>query len=114
MKNSYAGALVLLMALAGCNGWPKSAELEQAKHKPEKYQTYAKTPAEAAQTISFENRTWMVEPASVELHAAKLQSVGSANGVTLYAPQGAQSPYNVLYAPAKTGGTMYNTVVPIE
>ena len=106
--------LLLVTGFAACNGWPKAAELDQARTKPEKFPTYAKTPA-SQQSFTFENRTWIVQPASVELHAAKLQSVGSAGGVTLYAPEGAQTPYRVLYAANATkGGTMYNTVVPID
>lgn len=103
-----------LVAAVGCNGWPKAGKLDQAEHKPEKYQTYAKTPAAQATTFAFENRTWMVEPATAELHAAKLTAVGTTNGIALFAPEGAQAPYSILYAPAAAGGTNYHAVVPVE
>lgn len=99
-------------ALAACNGWPKTVEYQQAEHKAEKFPTYTATPAEQAHTFEFDHRTWMIEPASVDLRGAKLQAVGSGGGASLMAAAGDQAPYSVLYAPA--GGTRFRRVVPIE
>ena len=104
-----AGAALVLTA---CNGWPKPEKLEIAQSKPEKYPTYQATSAEQTQVFAFDNRRWMVSPAVVDLHESKLQSVGTAGNVTVYAPAGQQSPYTVLYAPA--GETKWHQVLPIE
>jgi hypothetical protein len=104
--------LAASMLLTACNGWPKAQKLAEVRHKPEKYPTYAATPAQQVQTFAFENRHWLVSPSTVDLHAAKLQSVGNAGGVSLYAEEGAQSPYQKLYAPA--GETKWHAVVPIN
>jgi hypothetical protein len=98
--------------LVACNGWPHAPELQQVTNRPEKYPTYAATQPQQSATITFDNRRFTVTPTAVDLHAAKLQSVGTAGGVSIYAPEGEQSPYSALYAPA--GGTKWHRVVPIE
>jgi hypothetical protein len=110
-RNAFA-ILAVSAALTACNGWPRTVEFEQAEHKPEKFPTYAPTPADQAHTFEFDHRTWMVEPVLVDLRGAKLQAVGSGGGATLMAQTADQSPYAVLFAPA--GGTKYRRVVPIE
>lgn len=114
MRKTIAHATVLGVSLAlyACNGWPKAAKLDEAEHKPEKYLTYDAIPAQATDTLTFEGRRWMVEPAVVELHGANLQTVGTAGGTAVYAEKGEASPYNVLYADA--GGGKWHTVMPIE
>ncbi|MGQ0561650.1 MAG: hypothetical protein ACT443_07235 [Gemmatimonadota bacterium] len=99
-------------AVAACNGWPGTVEFEKAEHKPEKYVTYSAVPPDRVQTFAFGNRTWMAEPATLQLRGAKLQTVGAVGSVTLLAPAGAQAPYDVLFTPA--GGTSYRRVVPVN
>jgi len=113
MKTKLQGIALLAGALTrmACNGWPDANDVRQAQTKPEKYQTYAATQGDQ-QTIVFENRRYVVTPAPVDLHDAKLQSVGSADGVSIYAPEGEQAPYSVLYTPVS--GTMWRRVQPIE
>ena len=103
----FAGSI-----LAACNGWPHAPELQQVTSKPEKYPTYAAVQPQQAATVTFDNRRFTVSPKAVDLHDAKLQSVGTAGSVSVYAPQGEASPYSALYAPA--GGTKWYPVVPIE
>jgi hypothetical protein len=103
----FAGSM-----LAACNGWPHAPELQQVTTKPEKYPTYAAVQPPKTATVTFDNRRFTVTPTSVDLHGAKLESVGNAGNVAVYAPQGEQSPYSELYTPA--GGTRWYRVVPIE
>ena len=103
----FAGSM-----LAACNGWPHAPELQQVTSKPEKYPTYAATAPQQAATVTFDNRRFTVSPSAVDLHGAKLESVGTAGNVGIYAEPGEQSPYSELYTPA--GGTKWYRVVPIE
>lgn len=109
---SAVAVLLSSAALVACNGWPKAAKLDQAEHKPEKYPTYAATPAEQVEVITFDNRRWMVEPKVTEMRGAALQSVGTAGHTALFARAGAETPYPVLFA--SVGGARYRRVVPIE
>ena len=111
-KTAYMVAIACGAALFGCNGWPRAADYKQAEHKPEKYVTYTATAARPGEPFTFDNRRWMVEPKAVNLHETALQPVGSAAGVSIYAPKGEQAPYGALYTPA--GGTMWRAVVPNE
>lgn len=105
-------AFAVLAALGACNGWPRAAEYKEAENRPEKYPTYAAAPATSTQTFVFENRKYMVTAAPVDLHGAKLHAVGMTGDIGVFAPEGAQTPYTVLYAPA--GGNKYRRIVPIE
>ena len=102
----------VLLVLAACNGWPHAPKLAEVTNKAEKYHTYTATPAKQTQTFVFDNRRFMVDVAPVDLHDAKLQPVGSAGGVAIYAAQGEHSPYTNLYTPA--GGTKWRPVTPID
>lgn len=114
MKTGFAGAGLVLggVLLAACNGWPRAAELEEARHKPEFYATYAATPAEQAQVVAFENRRWLVSPASVTLRGVKLVPVGTAEQTTIYAEAGQAAPFSSLYASAGDG--QWHRLLPIE
>lgn len=114
MTRRFAGGWLLLgmTALAACNGWPRAPELEAARHKPEYYATYAATPGEQVQTVTFDNRRWLVSPARAWLRGVKLQAVGTAGRTTVYAEQGQRAPYSVLYA-ADASGNLHR-VLPIE
>ena len=113
MKIRFAFAvLAVSTAVSSCNGWPQTSDAEQAVNRPEKFPTYAATPAEQSPTITFENRPYMVAAKAESLRGARLQAVGTAGTTTLYAPSGDVAPYSVLYTPA--GGTMWKRVLPIE
>ena len=103
----FAGSM-----LAACNGWPHAPELQQVTTKAEKYPTYAAASSQQTATFTFDNRRFTVSPTAIDLHGAKLQSVGTAGSVSVYAEPGAQSPYSELYTPA--GGTKWYRVMPIE
>ena len=103
------GAAVTV-ALAACNGWPKAIEKAEAENKPEKYPSYAAAPEQAP--FEFGGRHWVVSASTESLTGAKLQSVGTAGNVTVYAPAGEQAPYSVLYAPA--GGNKWHKVLAID
>jgi hypothetical protein len=114
MRIRFAGAGLLLggALLAACNGWPRAPELEQVQHKPEFYPSYATTPAEQVQIVAFENRRWLVSPASVALRGVKLVPVGTAAQTTLYAEAGQTAPFSALYAAG--GGGKWRRVLPID
>lgn len=114
MRIRFAGAGLLLGSalLAACNGWPRAPELEVVQHKPEFYPTYAATPTEQVQIVAFENRRWLVSPASITLRGVKLVPVGTAAHTTIYAEDGQTTPFGALYASA--GGGKWRRVLPIE
>ena len=98
------------VALAACNGWPKAVAKSEAENHPEKYPTYAAAPEQTP--FEFGGRRWMLAVGTESLTGARLQSVGTAGNVTIYAPEGEQAPYSVLYAAA--GGNKWHRVVPID
>ena len=98
------------VALAACNGWPKAIEKSEAENHAEKYPTYAAAPEQTP--FEFGGRHWMLSASTESLTGARRQSVGTAGNVTIYAPEGEQAPYSVLYAPA--GGNKWHRVVPID
>jgi hypothetical protein len=106
------GILLVGAVLAGCNGWPRAPDHEQAQHKPEFYPSYAATPAEQVQIVAFENRRWLVSPASIRLRGVKLVPVGTAAQTTIYAEAGQTTPFSALYASAGEG--KWRKVLPIE
>lgn len=113
MRIRFAFAILACSAaLAGCNGWPDSTEAELAENRPEKFPTYATTPAEQTATITFENRPWMVSARPVTLRGAKLVTVGTSGTTSLYAQLGDPAPYGVLFTPA--GRNQWQRVLPIE
>ena len=102
--------LFAAIALAACNGWPQARPLDQEQNKPEKYPTYASTPADQP-SFTFAGRRWVVSPATVQLTGVDLQAVGTAGNTSVFAEQGATAPYAVLYAPA---GGKWRRVLPID
>ena len=111
MKMKFAFAVVMLGASVACNGWPRAAELSEATQKPEKYPGYSATPAEPP-PFPFAGRHWIVSPPAFELRGARLQPVGTAGGMTLFAQPGTQAPYGELYTQA--GGTKWRKALPID
>ena len=111
MRIKFTVVLFVTGAVLACNGWPRAARLQEEQNKPEKYPTYAATPAEPS-AFTFAGRRWMVSPATVQMTGVRLQAVGVAGSTRIYAEQGAATPYAVLYAPA--GGTKWRRVLPID
>ena len=103
--------LVLGAAVAACNGWPRAGEHAAARTQPENYPTYVSAQNEAA-PVEFAGHHWIVAPGAEQLVGARLQQVGTAGNVPVYAAPGAQPPYAVLYAPA--GSNKWRRVVPID
>lgn len=113
MRRRSAVGIVLVMgaAFAACNGWPRAGEDSAARTQPEKYPTYAEAQDEAA-PVEFAGHHWIVSPVAEQLVGARLQQVGTAGNLSVYAEPGAQPPYAVLYAPA--GSNKWRRVVPID
>ena len=111
-RNAYMALFVCTGLSAGCNGWPKAIEYTEAEQKPEKYATYAPAADDQLVTLEFEGRRWMVQPSMVDMPGVKLQSVGTSGSSALFAPEGAATPYDVLFAQG-TGGK-WRRVEPIE
>lgn len=92
-------------ALAGCNGWPSTEAYRypDAMHTPEKYPTYAPTPAEEARMFVAGNHRYMVLPGSVNLRSAPTRAVGTAGSASVFSIEGDEAPYSNLFARSHDG-----------
>jgi hypothetical protein len=104
--------LVAATQLAACNGWPKTIPFEQAEHRPEKYQTYTATPAESLAQFYAGNHRYMVMPGVLQLRSARMAGVQAHTPFSVFALQGDEAPYSVLFA--RTPDGRMRAVAPID
>jgi hypothetical protein len=95
-----AGVAILVIA---CNGWPQAGDIDVEANKPEKYLTYATTPADAVPIFVAEHHRYMVMPASTNLRVGSARQVGTATGARVFALEGDEAPFANLFAQAPDG-----------
>ena len=105
MNSGIKVAFVALVSVVvgACNGWPDATESRQAINQPEKYLTYAATPADSVPVFVAEHHRYMVMPTPTHLRLGKTRQVGTAAGASVFALEGDAAPYSNLFVRTTTG-----------
>jgi hypothetical protein len=112
MKTGIGMILIAAAQLAACNGWPKTIPYQQAEHKAEKYPTYAATPATSVEMFYAGQHRYMVMPGETNVRTARTAGVQASAPISVFALEGDEAPYAVLFARTPDGRT--RTVAPID
>ena len=104
--------ILIAAAVTACNGWPKTVPFEQAEHRPEKYPTYAPSPAAAVEMFYAGNHRYMVMPGEINVRTARTAGVQGSAPVSVFALEGDEAPYSLLFA--RTADGRARAVAPID